>query len=266
MVKDIFCFCCGNKIKIHDRYCTNCGENNDDYVEVAEVIKKTTSTIINQPITKVPIIPIIGTKTKNNNIISATKNPAVNNTNNSNRLPEFDILFNIVDPLKDARLNEYVRNLEEKFIEQDELFYFYCGKFLERILKKIKYSNKSTALERKQTSHEMFCLDLDSKFFSKDIEYEFLKSKNIYSDWVRKYTKKDGIEFSSFKADLTDILLKTNLIESSSMYSSFIDDAFNLYSLRTSVNHDDDNSINIGIEKEKIIILIKVVKVLFELI
>ena len=146
------------------------------------------------------------------------------------------------------------------------MFYFYCGKFLERILKKIKYSNKSTAFERKQTSHEMFCLDLDRKFFSKDIEYEFLKSKNIYSDWVRKYTKKDGTEFSSFKADLTDILLKTNLIESSSMYSSFIDDAFNLYSLRTSVNHDDDNSINIGIEKEKIVILIKVVKVLFELI
>ncbi len=266
MVKDLFCVCCGNKITIHDRYCTNCGENNDDYVEVAELINKATSSIINQPINKVPINPIIRTKTKSNTVASHTNKSTVNNTNNSNRLREFDILFNIVEPLKDARLKEYVKNLEEKFIDQDELFYFYCGKFLERILKKIKYPNKSTATERKQTTHEMFCLDLDSKFFSKNIEYEFLKSKNIYSDWVRKYTKKDGTEFSSFKADLTDILLKTNLIESSSMYPSFVDDAFNLYSLRTSVNHDDDNSINIGIEKEKIDTLIKVVNVLFELI
>ena len=50
------------------------------------------------------------------------------------------------------------------------------------------------------------------------------------------------------------------------MYPSFIDDMFNLYSLRSSVDHDDDSSVNISIGQEKADKLIKVVKVLFELI
>ena len=86
----------------------------------------------------------------------------------------------------------------------------------------------------------------------------FLKSKNIYLDWMKKYTKKNGTEYSSFKADFTDMLLKTNLIDNRLMYSSFIDDVFNLYSLRTSVNHDDDNSINIRVNKDSIIKLNKI--------
>lgn len=264
MVKDLICVCCGRKLTPNDRYCPNCGENNEDYVEVVEM-NTTTSTIINQSIKKVPINPFKKTTTVSNNVILSKPNYTNDGNTISNRLIEFVELYNIIEPLKDNRLKEYVKKAEEKFLEQDELFYFYLGKFLERILKKIKY-DKSTAFERKQTTHEMFCLDLDNKLFSKNVEYDFLKSKNIYSDWMKKFTKKDGTEYSSFKADLADIILKTNLIDNHLMYTSFIDDAFNLYSLRTSVNHDDDNSINVGIEKEKLKTLVKVTRVLFQLI
>jgi len=178
----------------------------------------------------------------------------------------FSTLYRIIDSLHDNRIREYVVKLDQKFKEQDELFYFYCGKFLERILKKIQYSNKSNALQRQQTTHEMFCRELDNKFCFKNIRYDFLKSKNIYLDWTKKYTKRDGTEFASFKADLTDILLRTDLIDSPLMYPSFIDDIFNLYSLRSCVDHDDDNSVNIDIKKEQADTLTKIVKVLFELI
>ena len=50
------------------------------------------------------------------------------------------------------------------------------------------------------------------------------------------------------------------------MYPSFIDDIFNLYSLRSTVDHDDDNAINMNIEKEQVEKLTKVIKVLFEII
>lgn len=178
----------------------------------------------------------------------------------------FQTLYRIIDSLQDNRIREYVVKLDQKFKEQDELFYFYCGKFLERVLKKIQYPNKSNALQRQQTSFDMFCREIDNKIANTNIKYEFIKSRNIYTDWVRKYTKRDGTEFASFKADLTDILLRTDLINSPLMYPSFIDDIFNLYSLRSTVDHDDDNAINMNIEKEQVDKLTKVIKVLFEII
>jgi hypothetical protein len=178
----------------------------------------------------------------------------------------FQTLYRMIDSLQDDRLRKYVIQLDQKFKEQDELFYFYCGKFLERMLKKIQYPNKSNAMQRRQTTEDMFYREIDNKFYCKNIKYQFLKNKNIYTDWQKKYIKKDGTEFASFKADLTDILLRTDLVNSPLMYPSFIDDMFNLYSLRSSVDHDDDSSVNISIGQEKADKLIKVVKVLFELI
>ena len=260
----LYCVCCGSEITSKDRFCLNCGENNEDYIEVIET-KVTTSNIINQPINKVPINPLRKAKAISNDKVAILKTNPVDYRKNSNRLQEFEELSNMIYSLNDNRLKEYENKLEEKFIEQDELFYLYCGKLLERLLKKIKY-DKSSILERKQTTYEMFCLDLDRKFYLKNIDYMFLKSKNIYLDWMKKYTKKNGTEYSSFKADFTDILLKTNLIDNRLMYSSFIDDVFNLYSLRTSVNHDDDNSINIRVNKDSIIKLNKIVLILLSLI
>ena len=67
----------------------------------------------------------------------------------------------------------------------------------------------------------------------------------------------------SFKADITDIIMRTSLINSANMYNSFIDDLFHLYSLRNAVSHDDDNVV---VNEEKLNKLTKALRVLFELI
>lgn len=174
-------------------------------------------------------------------------------------------LYRMIDSLNDNRLREYVVKMDRGFIEQNEMFYFNCGKFLERIIKKINY-NKSDAEARSWTDYDTFCREIDNKLQYKNIQYNFIKSQYIYNDWIKKYSRRDGKEFASFKADFVDIILRTNLINSQLMYSSFIDDVFNLYSLRSTVDHDDDNAINIKIEQDKVDKLLKATKVLFELI
>ena len=67
----------------------------------------------------------------------------------------------------------------------------------------------------------------------------------------------------SFKADLTDIIMRTDLIKSPNMYDSFLDDVFNLYSLRNTVAHDDDNVV---VNQDKLDKLTKAIRLLFELI
>lgn len=257
-MQKIICTCCGLEISKADRFCPNCAENNDAYEEAVATVA-TVSLYPNQSINKVSLKPA---PVKNNQEIQKSNIP---NNSNISRLAEFQIIFDLIETLKDSRIKEYTTKMEEKYNEKDELFYFYCGKFLERILKKIKYT-KTPATDRQRMSYEDFCSELETKFWLNNIDYEFLKSKNIYTDWIRKFGKKDGTEFSSFKADLTDILLRTDLIDSPLMYSSFIDDVFKLYSLRSSVNHDDDNSINMNVDLDKIKTLVRVTKVLFELI
>ena len=61
-------------------------------------------------------------------------------------------------------------------------------------------------------------------------------------------------------------MLRTDITNSQLLYPSFIDDLFNLYSLRSTVDHDDDNAINIAIEQDKVDKITKLTKVLFELI
>lgn len=57
------CSCCGQEIKSNDRFCPNCGENNEAYVEVVETSRPTPSQNINQPINRVPINPNTGSST-----------------------------------------------------------------------------------------------------------------------------------------------------------------------------------------------------------
>lgn len=180
-------------------------------------------------------------------------------------LKEFSTLYRMIDGLNDNRLREYVIKLDSMFVQQNELFYFYLGKYLERLVKKINY-NKSNASIRNSTTFDLFCRELDNKFKYKNINYNFVKSTNIFNDWKKKYSRRDGREFASFKADVTDVLLRTDLVNSSLMYPSFIDDLFSLYSLRSTVDHDDDNAINIIIEEDKVDKIIKLTKVMFELI
>ena len=51
------CSCCGQEITSNDRFCPNCGENNDGYVEVGRTSSSTQTATphINQPINRVPI-------------------------------------------------------------------------------------------------------------------------------------------------------------------------------------------------------------------
>ena len=180
-------------------------------------------------------------------------------------LKVFQTLYRMIDGINDGKLREYVINLDSMFTQKNELFYFYCGKYLERLLKKINY-NKSDANIRSNTDYEAFCRELDSKLQYKNVEYNFVKSINIFNDWKKKYTRRDGREFASFKADVADILLRTDIADSQLLYPSIIDDLFNLYSLRSTVDHDDDNAINIAIEQDKVDKITKLTKVLFELI
>mgnify|MGYP004673443831 CR=1 FL=1 len=174
-------------------------------------------------------------------------------------------LYRMINALDDNRLREYVVKLDTTFTEQNELFYFYCGKYLERIIKKIEYS-KSDANVRNLTEYDTFCREIDKKLQYKNVQYNFLKSQNIYNDWKKKYGRRDGREFASFKADITDIMLRTDLVDSPLMYQTFIDDLFKLYSLRSMVDHDDDNATNIKIGQDKIERLLNATKVIFELI
>lgn len=172
-------------------------------------------------------------------------------------------LYRLIDSLNDNKMRKNVVELDARFNENNNICYLYAGKILDGIVNRIQYSGKTTASERNQTDFPSFCIQIDNKCQHTSVDYQFLKSKNIYDDWKKKYNRKDGKEFMSFKADITDIIMRTNLINSTNMYDSFIDDLFNLYSLRNAVAHDDDNVV---INQDMLDKLTKAVRLLFELI
>ena len=49
------CSCCGREITDKDRFCPNCGENNEAYVEVVETPKPLESQVINQSVANTSI-------------------------------------------------------------------------------------------------------------------------------------------------------------------------------------------------------------------
>ena len=51
------CSSCGQEITSNDRFCPNCGENNEGYVEVVVTSKPTSTPHVSQPINRVPIDP-----------------------------------------------------------------------------------------------------------------------------------------------------------------------------------------------------------------
>lgn len=171
-------------------------------------------------------------------------------------------LYRMVDSLNDDKMRKNVVELDARFSEGNIICYLYAGKILDGIVNRISYS-KTNAYDRSETDFARFCAELDNKCQYTQVKYQFLKSRNIYDDWKKKYSRRDGKEFMSFKADLTDIILRTNLINSPNMYDDFLDEIFNLYGLRNAVAHDDDN---VTVNQEKLDKLTKAVRLLFELI
>ena len=134
---------------------------------------------------------------------------------------------------------------------------------MERLAKKVSYE-KSDAVVRANTDYEMFCREIENKCQNSSMRYSWLKNEGIFKDWRKKYLRKDGKEYVSFKADIADIILRTDLVDSPLMYPTFIDDMFDLYSKRNAVDHDDDN-VNVEIAQLHIDRLLKITKVLFEI-
>lgn len=172
-------------------------------------------------------------------------------------------LYRLIDSLNDDKMRKNVVELDARFSEGNIICYLYAGKLLDGVVNRIHYSGKSTADERLNTDFTAFCNMIDNKCQYTSVNYQFLRSKNIFDDWKKKYGRRDGKEFMSFKADLTDIVMRTDLIKSPNMYDSFLDDVFNLYSLRNAVAHDDDNVV---VNQDKLDKLTKAIRLLFELI
>lgn len=60
------CTCCGRELSQNDRFCPECGENNENYVEVIEpkqYSQPQQNQYVNQPINRVPIYPNSNTQT-----------------------------------------------------------------------------------------------------------------------------------------------------------------------------------------------------------
>lgn len=78
------CPCCGYEVSANDRFCPNCGENNESYVEhnvqVTPSYSRPANTQINQPINRVSIYP-----QNNNNSYNNNSNSGVNHNNNNNQ-------------------------------------------------------------------------------------------------------------------------------------------------------------------------------------
>ena len=168
----------------------------------------------------------------------------------------------MIDSLNDDQMRANVVKLDTFFSRGEILCYCYGGRILDGIIKKIRY-NKTDALERKSTDFSQFCCEIDNKCQKSTVKYFFLKSKNIFDDWKKKFLKRDGKEYVSFKADVADIIIRTNLISSPNMYDSFLDDLFNIYGMRNAFVHNDDN---VTVSQDKLDRLTKAVRILFELI
>ena len=73
------CPCCGHEMTSQDRFCPNCGENNESYVEIQST--PTQSTYINQQINKVPIYQSTSTpSTSQNTNVNSYSTPGQTHT------------------------------------------------------------------------------------------------------------------------------------------------------------------------------------------
>ena len=180
-------------------------------------------------------------------------------------LKHCDVIYRMIDTLNDDELRKDVVCLEQSFSAKQIVAYYYVGRILDTLVRDhIEYTGRTMETDRLATTYDRFCLELEAKCQYRNIEYDSLKRKGVFSNWQsRKDLRADGKKNASFKADIADIVLKTDLIASKAMYPSFFSDLFKLYDDRSKADHADRDA---KVDSSMIQNLEKTLKVLFQLI
>ncbi len=180
-------------------------------------------------------------------------------------LKNCDVIYRMIDTLNDDELRKDVVYLEQSFNTKQIVAYYYVGRILDTLVRDhIEYTGRTMAIDRLATTYDRFCFELDAKCQYRNVRYDSLKRPGVFSNWQsRKDARFDGKKNTSFKADIADIVLKTDFINSEAMYPSFFSDLFKLYDDRSKADHADRDA---KVDPSMIQNLEKALKVLFQLI
>ena len=176
-----------------------------------------------------------------------------------------ETLYRLIAPLNNKVICKDVEMLDKYWQTENKDAFNRLGNILEALIYQIKY-NESTHDERMSIEGPKdFYRLFNHKFRGSSVEYKnILTNSDIFADWKRKFQKKKKVH-KAFKADVADIILKTDIIKSPNIYDDFIADLFYLYRKRsTSSAHFSEKTAQFC--EEDINKLTKAAKVLFELI
>ncbi len=173
-------------------------------------------------------------------------------------------LFRITQNLNANALNICIKRIKTGLEENmADIYYQNMGKFLEGIIDDfVKYPLTKSNVCRATTDYYTLWSELDNKMRGTGIEYDKLKTDNIFGEWKKKFSQ-EGNRYNSFKASLLDIFLRSNITNSRDIYPTFVLDMFHIYNKRNEASHFNKNSLTI--DENDIDKLIKVTQVLSQL-
>lgn len=189
----------------------------------------------------------------------------INKSDFASSLKHCATIYRMIDSLNDDDLRKDIIRLDCHFDAEEIVSYYYIGRILDTLVRDyVDYPERTKNSDRKKIDYDRFCLEIDAKCQNHNINYEMLKRKNIFENWrLRKDTRSDGKKDVSFKADIADIVLKTDFINLEELYPSFFEDLFQLYDERNKADHADRDA---RVSASTIQNLEKILKVLFCLI
>ena len=175
------------------------------------------------------------------------------------------VIYRMIDSLNDDQLKRDVIDLDANYNSNKLTAHFHVGRILDMLVRDhVEYAGRTPESERQTMTYDRFRMEMDAKFCYTNIDYRRLQSEGVFRDWKnRKYIGFDGKKNVSFKADIADIVLKTDFVHSKAMYPSFFSDLFKLYDDRSKADHADRDA---KIDPALIQKLEKALKVLFQLI
>ena len=175
------------------------------------------------------------------------------------------VIYRMIDSLGDDQLRLDVIDLDANCSANKITAHYHVGRILDMLVRDhIEYSERTPRNERDLMTFDRFCIEMDAKLYYTGIDYRRLQSEGVFKDWKnRRDFSYDGNKNVSFKADIADIVLKTDFIKSNAMYPSFFVDLFQLYDDRSKADHAARDA---RLDTALIPKLEKVLKVLFQLI